>query len=176
MPSVSNYRKQGGSEWIVGGELNVESGGALDVESGGSFKIDGTEVTATAAELNKVDGDRVVKSKVVEIAYDTTDLDTGVDVMTLAADEVLLSLDCRITTAWNSNTSDDIYIGHGGSLDEFVDSQDAQSTGLVTIVSGAIPPAISGSDTDIQVKVVEDGSGGSTADQGAAEIIVTYTT
>lgn len=33
--------------------LDVESGGSLDVKSGGSLKLAGTEVTATAAELNR---------------------------------------------------------------------------------------------------------------------------
>lgn len=39
-----------------GGELEVESGGIIDVESGGYFKIAGTTVTSSAAELNLIDG------------------------------------------------------------------------------------------------------------------------
>ena len=35
-----------------GGSIAVNSGGTLDVESGGSFKLAGTAVNATAAELN----------------------------------------------------------------------------------------------------------------------------
>lgn len=52
-PSV--YRKQGGNEQVVasGGKLTVESGGIIDVESGGYLKLDGTQVTATAAQLNR---------------------------------------------------------------------------------------------------------------------------
>jgi hypothetical protein len=48
------YMEQGGSRQVVasGGSLDVESGGELDVESGGALKIAGTQVTATAAELN----------------------------------------------------------------------------------------------------------------------------
>ena len=34
----------------------VKSGGEFDIESGGAFKIDGTAVTATAAELNTLAG------------------------------------------------------------------------------------------------------------------------
>ena len=49
------YRKQGGDEIVVanGGEAIVESGGSLDIESGGAFKLAGTQVTATAAEINQ---------------------------------------------------------------------------------------------------------------------------
>lgn len=42
-------RRQGGDE------MAVASGGSLDIESGGAFKIAGTQVTASAAELNLVD-------------------------------------------------------------------------------------------------------------------------
>lgn len=54
--SSSNYSEQGGARWVVGGSLDVASGGDLDIESGGALKIAGTQVTASAAELNTVDG------------------------------------------------------------------------------------------------------------------------
>ncbi len=41
------YRKQGGNEFIVA------SGGTLEIESGGVLKLDGTTVSATAAELDE---------------------------------------------------------------------------------------------------------------------------
>ncbi len=41
------YREQGGAR------LAVASGGELDIESGGSFKLDGTAIAATAAEINR---------------------------------------------------------------------------------------------------------------------------
>lgn len=41
------YRKQGGEEFIVA------SGGTLEIESGGTLKLDGTTVSATAAELDE---------------------------------------------------------------------------------------------------------------------------
>jgi len=37
-----------------GGKITVQSGGTIDVESGGALKIAGTTVSATAAELNKL--------------------------------------------------------------------------------------------------------------------------
>jgi hypothetical protein len=51
--NVSNYSEQGGARWVVGGSLDVASGGEIDIESGGAFKIAGTAVTATAAEVNE---------------------------------------------------------------------------------------------------------------------------
>lgn len=44
------YKKQGGTELVIA------SGGSIDIESGGSFKLAGTAVTATAAELNAIAG------------------------------------------------------------------------------------------------------------------------
>jgi hypothetical protein len=50
------YRERGGDRAVVasGGSLDVEDGGEIDIESGGALKLAGTEVTATAAELNKL--------------------------------------------------------------------------------------------------------------------------
>lgn len=42
------HRRQGGDQ------LSVASGGVLDIESGGALKLAGTQVTATADELNSV--------------------------------------------------------------------------------------------------------------------------
>lgn len=52
--NVANYTEQGGARRVVasGGSLDVESGGELDIESGGALKLAGTQVTATAAEIN----------------------------------------------------------------------------------------------------------------------------
>lgn len=44
------YHKQGGNEFIVA------DGGSIDIETGGAFKIGGTAVTATAAEINAAAG------------------------------------------------------------------------------------------------------------------------
>ncbi len=48
--------EQGADRAVVasGGSLDVESGGELDIESGASLKLDGTAVTATAAEINEL--------------------------------------------------------------------------------------------------------------------------
>lgn len=64
--SAGVYHKAGGDEEVVasggqitvesGGEIEVESGGIIDVESGGYFKLAGTAVTATGAQLNFLSG------------------------------------------------------------------------------------------------------------------------
>ena len=43
----TNYSEQGGQRWVVGGEL--------DIVSGGVWKIGGTTITASAADLNSCD-------------------------------------------------------------------------------------------------------------------------
>lgn len=74
--SIKNYREQGGDKWVVGGEV--------DVVSGGAFKIAGTQVTSSAAELNLVDNaDRVVKVAKVALA----DADTAGGIFAWANDE-----------------------------------------------------------------------------------------
>lgn len=47
-------REQGNNRLVAGsgGSIDVESGAELDIESGAAFKLAGTEVTATAKELN----------------------------------------------------------------------------------------------------------------------------
>ena len=52
------YKAQGGAELVVasGGQITVESGGTIDYESGAALEIAGTAVTASAAELNLIDG------------------------------------------------------------------------------------------------------------------------
>lgn len=61
--NVSNYHDQGGALWHVGGELDIDSGGILDVKSGASWKIAGTAVTATAAQLNRVDATSSIQTQ-----------------------------------------------------------------------------------------------------------------
>jgi len=56
MANTSNYDEQGGARRVIGGSLDVASGGEIDIESGGALKLNGTAVSATAAELNKLDG------------------------------------------------------------------------------------------------------------------------
>ena len=67
--NVNNYKEQGGARTVVGGSLDVISGGEIDIESGGSLKLDGTTITATAAEINQ---SADLSGKVQVISVDTT--------------------------------------------------------------------------------------------------------
>lgn len=51
-----NFKEQGGARHVIGGSLDVVSGGDMDIEAGGALKIAGTTVSASAAELNTIDG------------------------------------------------------------------------------------------------------------------------
>ncbi len=55
-PKITTER--GGARMVVasGGSVDIESGGEIDVESGGALKFAGTSMTASAAELNVLDG------------------------------------------------------------------------------------------------------------------------
>lgn len=52
------YMKQGGAEQVVasGDRITLLSGGILDFEAGSLFKVEGTRITATAAEFNRLAG------------------------------------------------------------------------------------------------------------------------
>jgi hypothetical protein len=68
MANVKNYNEQGGARTVVGGSLDVASGGDLDIESGGALKIAGTQVTASAAELNYLDNSALVAADLTKLA------------------------------------------------------------------------------------------------------------
>lgn len=52
------YRTAGGQEMVAptGTAIQIQSGAEIDVESGGALKIAGTAITASASELNVLDG------------------------------------------------------------------------------------------------------------------------
>jgi len=120
-PSV--YRKQDGDELIIA------SGGTLDVESGGSFKLAGTAITATAAELNQFD------------ASATTGVVFGVASGTLSASEINDLKDTQITAIAAPGAGRavvplwiHIFHDHGGT--DFV--QDAAGDHLALAYSGGV--------------------------------------
>lgn len=78
--NINNCAEQGGDRWSIGGSLDVLTGGDLDIESGASFKIAGTTVAATAAELDLMNG---VTSTTAEINR-ATDVSTRIVTATAA--------------------------------------------------------------------------------------------
>jgi hypothetical protein len=74
MPKV--YKTDGGDKQVIA------DGGEMDVESGGALKIAGTQVTASAAELNELDNDAAVadghgRVRVARATYDISGGDDG---------------------------------------------------------------------------------------------------
>lgn len=94
------YRKQGGDEQVVasGGTITIESGGVIAVAAVGGLKIGGenvgvatiADVTASAAELNLLDGAGAMVASGTQHAhvvdakvnYTTLDLDTEAEIIT----------------------------------------------------------------------------------------------
>lgn len=78
MANVLNYMEQGGRKWVVGGELDIT----------GDLKIDGTAITPTADEINKLHGMTASKEDLNTltgvasqfIVYQVEDLSAGGDI------------------------------------------------------------------------------------------------
>ena len=85
--NTDNYREQGGSRTVIGGSLDIISGGDLDVESGGLFKIAGTTVTASGAELNIVDGVTATAAEINQWTDESARAETVTATNVIAASE-----------------------------------------------------------------------------------------
>lgn len=131
------------------------------------------ENTQVIDENGAVVSGGVVKYAVLAIAYNTAGLATGVTVATIPGGAVVLDVQARITTAWNSGTTAAISVGYGASLNEFISGKDAKDTGVVDGVSGAVP-AILHADNDVAIKV-KMAVAGTAATAGAGYVTVTYT-
>ena len=143
-----------------GGELAVESGGELDIESGGAFKIAGTEVTASASELNQLDASLVgATSKIKKISItapaDGNETRTG---WSLPANAVVKNVWLNVGTAEATGTTKTINVGtdstDSGDADGYLTGVSVAGTGLVkgTLLN-------SGQTLGALLQVDEDGSG-----------------
>jgi len=107
------YKKWGGEEIVVasGGKVKVESGGELDVESGGEFKIAGTEMTRSAADLN-----------VMELRKVSTVINAGTNVQTVVAMPTHAQIRGMVVvvgaSAWGDNST--LKIGFQADDDAFL--------------------------------------------------------
>jgi len=171
MPTSDNYKKQGGSEWVVGGEINITGRLKKDGEtSDGTInerrlvKIDGSgdHVEATADSLNVVgiNYENVVKSPTDDLTMGILGEQTGI-------------ADAEVEAGKNLKACD------GGRIGRLVDD-DLAGTDLITSQTGddfSNQPAnddvelISGEsgDTDIEVTIY----GTDTSDEYQSETITT---
>lgn len=144
--NAKNYTEQGGERTVIGGSLDVASGGDLDIESGGAFKIAGTAVAASAAELNVLDaalaGATIVvgaeTANVINVAIQLKDA-AGADLAARAALPFYLADDANGDTPSSAAPDGGIAIGTDGAMIEWA----ANLSGLL----------ISESDGDIDINL-----------------------
>ena len=141
-------------------KLVVADGGEFDIKTGGAFKIAGTEVTVSAAELNALDISEVgAISKVQKIRItapaDGNETSTGT---TLPAKAVVKNVFVDVITAEATGTTKTIDVGtdssDGGDADGYLAGISVVGTGLVkgTLLN-------SGQTLGALLTVDEDGSG-----------------
>ncbi len=144
------YRKSGGDELIVSskGKQTVESGGEVDIESGGILKIAGTQVTASATELNQLDASvvgAVSKIKVINMTAadfeDDSEVETG---FVLPANAIVKNVFVNVNAAEETATTKTIDVGTDGTgsddHDGFLAGVSVAAEGLVkgTLAYGAV--------------------------------------
>jgi len=163
-----------------GDELVIASGGSIDIESGGAFKIGGTAVTATAAEINELDLSAVgAVSKIKKINMTASSFSDNSEVGTgwsLPDNAVVKNVFIRVNTAEQTATTKTIDVGtdstNGGDADGYLVGVSVASTGLV---KGTLDSA--GQTLGALLYVDEDGSGALVSEidiaSGGKEITVT---
>jgi len=163
-----------------GNELVIASGGSIDIESGGSFEIAGTQVTATASEINELDLSEVgAVSKIKKINMTASDFSDNSEVGTgwsLPSKAVVKNVFINVNTAESSATTKTINVGtdssNGGDADGYLKGVSVAATGLVkgTLDSG-------GQTLGALLYVDEDGAGALVPEidiaSGGKEITVT---
>jgi hypothetical protein len=135
------YRDQGGDRITIasGGSQRVQSGGSLDVESGGVFKLAGTQVNASAAELNELDLSAVgavSKIKVINMVAasfeDNSEVGTG---WSLPASAIVKDVFVNVNTAESTASTKTIDVGtdstDSGDADGYLAGVSVAATGLV---------------------------------------------
>lgn len=165
--NVPIYKEQGGARMVVGdgGSLDVESGGEIDIEDGGALKLDGTEMSASATELNYLDGPTpgvATASKVAVLgankeldtlriddllSFDPTDTVPAATEGSVYWNDTNDALTVHTGTGWlalsagtGNNTLDDAYDEGGGGAGKKIDAD----TGAVEIevADGSNNPAL----------------------------------
>lgn len=154
----TNYAKQGGAEWVVGG--------SLDIVSGGVWKIAGTTITASAADLNSCDYTLVVaKTYAGQQTIEATG--AGNDITLTAADDLrFLPTDALTVLSGGSSsvttTAGDINLIAGGTTQDIsLQSVDditltASNDANITTTAGNIGITAGGTTQDITLTSVDD--------------------
>lgn len=145
---------------LLKGANKVKSGGSLDIESGASLKIAGTAVSATAAELNILDGVTATAAEINMAA------DTSAKTEVVAATNVIEA----------SESGKTFFLSHAT---EFVSTLPAAALGLrytfivAAAPSGASYTVVSASSANI-IKGIQLSSAGDAGDSGTADDTITF--
>lgn len=139
------------------GTTALPSGGSLDFESGSSFKIAGTAVNTTAAELNHIDDSAMVMTKGAGITGAGVIYKSHVHVLgNLIYTKILVDL----TDLTSGGTAGDIVGGAGGAASSHFGQVTAALNG--TIVAGWVDwietPAGGGDDIDFYAATESTGA------------------
>jgi hypothetical protein len=109
MSNVDNYTEQGGNKTVIDGEIDVT----------GTMKKGGTEITATADELNQNDvsaNGAALKTKVINMTAsdfaDNSEVDTGWD---LPAKAIVKNVFLDVNTKEDTATTKTVDVGTDGS-------------------------------------------------------------
>lgn len=167
------YKELAGSRLVVGsgGSLDVATGGEIDIESGGALKFAGTSMTASAAELNVLDGvtgGTVTASKVlvVDASRNLTTLNS-LDSATITNASLIIESLNPLTIKLNDTDGlqfDNAAISSFAAAadtagnDVYIETEDG---GDDTAVDGAIKGG------DLSIKTGDAGAAGADADGGA---------
>jgi len=129
------YREQGGDRFVVAssGSLDVESGGEIDIESGGALKIAGTAITASAAEINKLDG--VAATGYASVCEGVKFIEDGsgtsyTATVEIPAGAIVHDIGFTTTVLWNG-TSASLTIGDDESANGWFTATNLKATDLV---------------------------------------------
>lgn len=140
--NAKNYKEQipagGDDKWVISGEIDVT----------GTLKKGGTEITATAAEINTVDvtagtktaskavvldsDSRVIGMPITEVVV--VDASAGGTAQTtnctlVPANSILLNVTAKVTEAFDGDTTTTLEVGVSGNVDAYIDTTDFDPSG-----------------------------------------------
>jgi hypothetical protein len=130
------YKKSGGDELIVA------SGGTIDVESGGSFKLAGTAVTASAAELNALASTGLSAAELAFLNGVTAGTATASKALVLDSSKGISTITSATITTLTAPT-----IAGGTDFTGRVTTTDGVASGTARVVGGRATANVSSTDT-----------------------------
>ena len=112
-----------------GDKMAVASGGEIDVESGGSFKLAGTALTATAAQLN------TTKIESQSVLFTEAGAGTYTGAISIPAGSVIVDVIVHAIALWDAATSAAMIVGDAVDPNGFFDAVNLKATDLLAAES-----------------------------------------